>query len=776
MKLFYGSYDELLYKYYDCYDDAKKILQKDFTLTLLSSSVGDVEKLEQIWEKASDETILAKFRSGDLPVYGIVRQLFVQTASSKGDKVTEAVHGYFEDVVAPYVSKSRRDDLIAEFIDLIKADTTISDARRKTFIDSASSDGAEFGVWLADVFLYAILQDPPEAYAIENLPSRKNKFYVKRGTALREIRDAFKKADNIVCVSGMSGCGKTQLALAYAFEYAKNYKYICWIDAKTEGDIVRSINEFLPLTHTQRSNANDYYSAVRDFLSWCSTHSHWLLIYDNVQYGRTDSPYDISKFLPSSSKGDVLFATNNTLPYGDGVVLHLGVFSEASAIEYFKRRMNKRKTPVDVSALIERLGFLPKAIEEACAFLLANPGVTIREYLRLLDKRKFGFADSLIRDDRNKLTFYETTILNFERIASDDARMMLRLISYFPEAGFDMQIFNLIRFRPSSVESMPDSFRDEIGFYEILKELKTYSLCTQILAKDIRERQFAYFGNTKRLRCHKLTQEIVRDYFDQDGAAATLGLNLCCAITDECSVMSWAHYQVISDILTFLKNANQKLFDCMNHEVLVKTTRLLRFMIWALFDGDSEQGWLWERYIAFTEKTYGYKSAQTAYAYLEYFLAFNEQNYTNAFKRVNDAFLLMQDTAIFNCEFVHDDYHEHAGQLSLRFDGMKDSFSEGTSFLAIVSSVEYATTLAVENKDYVSAKKFKPLQRDWTVSLIEEFADMLREIDEWEGEDNEEVMPGKFIIQELLGTINNNFEQIINMQEEECNNKYVVPN
>lgn len=270
---------------------------------------------------------------------------------------------------------------------------------------------------------------------------------------------------------------------------------------------------------------------------------------------------------------------------------------------------------------------------------------------------------------------------------------------------------------------MPDSFLDSIGLYTILKELKTYSLCNPTLAKDNAERNYVYFGNTKSLICHKLTQEIVREYFDQDGSAMLLALNLCHAAIQHCSAMTGDYYPIVPDILAFLANTDRRLLEITDTESQKKVAEISRFAAWALSDDDSRQSWLWDCHLAFIEKAYGANSVQTAYAYLEYFEIFAEKKYTDAFRRLNDAFLLLQDGTIANSEFDHNSYQKNDGYPSLCLWAKSDGLPVGYNQWRIICSVMAAVTLTAENKDAVSAKKFTKAQRDWLKALLTDFAE-----------------------------------------------------
>ena len=743
MKLFYGSFDETLYKYFDYYEcrektdrdgvgniGKKKIPAKDFTPLLLASGVGGVDALAEIWPNIYDEAEITKRRSGDKPVPEAVKGTFIDRSQKKKHAEVEQ---YFAGFISPYVLEERRADCIRDLSNLIREDDSIAEDEKDALLQIDTSSESGFNTFLCNVFLYAVHQPVPDVACIENLPFQKNRFFTGRDALLRKIRDYFRKGGGILCISGIAGCGKTQAALAYAYTYSVNYNYICWINASSEHEMVSSIKEFLNSAGVTVHEKTDHYAYVREFISWTSAHSQWLIIYDNVEYGHREQTYNLQKFLPKRTEnGHTIFTSRNDEPYPGSSIARINVFDEQAGRAFITKRLNKRKTPADADALVKRLGGLPLALEEACAFLQAVPGSTIRDYIRLLDEHQFGFADDMVATASHLLTMHQVTALTISKIESEQAKLFLAMLSYFSETGLDTQLFNLLRAfsSPSSESLFPAPLRealcDEIEFYKLMKELRIYSLCKPIYAKDPTEYTYSYYTRIKNISSHKLTREIVRSEFDPDGKAARIALDMCHNAIKNCSVLNGDYYPIVSDITAFLKNSSELFGDSRGKEECGKLAELFRYATWALPDNDARQPWLWENYQRYTVRAYGPASAQAAYAKLEYFENHQETETLKSLKCLNEAMLLIVDMPESEKMFSHQHYTKNDGfpGLILKIEnythnGLKLLFY-ALSGLSLVCGIE----------DRKFARHFTSKQRDVIHDLFREFFNELQEDEE----------------------------------------------
>jgi hypothetical protein len=140
------------------------------------------------------------------------------------------------------------------------------------------------------------------------------------------MRDFLKPGDseqNCVVLWGLSGFGKTQLALQYYSLYAEEYTSKLWIDATTAsqaeslGSLTIDIAEVIcPDTTASRPSLSlDFSDSVQSFSrikAWLArdTNKRWLMIIDNVE--DLDSKFQIQQFLPQCQHGSVIITTTRS--------------------------------------------------------------------------------------------------------------------------------------------------------------------------------------------------------------------------------------------------------------------------------------------------------------------------------------------------------------------------------------------------------------------------------------------------------------------------------
>lgn len=165
--------------------------------------------------------------------------------------------------------------------------------------------------------------------------------FVGRDWELAEIRKHLHPVNRIVILQGISGIGKSQIALAYAIKHARKsravdrttvtpeneYGAIFWLDASSERRLMSSFlgiasricDNHHSFTHLQaiveEGNAVAAVDAVKRWLS-LNMNDRWLLVYDgyNIQedaFGLQPRAFDLQAFLPQVPQGDIIVTTNN---------------------------------------------------------------------------------------------------------------------------------------------------------------------------------------------------------------------------------------------------------------------------------------------------------------------------------------------------------------------------------------------------------------------------------------------------------------------------------
>ena len=237
-------------------------------------------------------------------------------------------------------------------------------------------------------------------------------------------------------------------------------------------------------------------NAVKSWLS-IESNSDWLLIFDNAD---TLNEVDITKFIPSTSWGHIIITSRDDAAIGSVALVGnvIGNLTVEEAVHVLIARSRATMiTPEDMlnaEAIVEQLGCLPLAVDQAGAYIKARQK-TLADYLRLLkDKQQdlLMWRPPVGDYDKSVLTAWE---LNFRQVEqeSEAAKRLLLLCSFLDPAN----ISELLLLRGSTaqrrwsaegekVDLKPDeslrdkvlveTISDEIAFDAAVEKLLAFSL------------------------------------------------------------------------------------------------------------------------------------------------------------------------------------------------------------------------------------------------------------------------------------------------------------
>lgn len=202
----------------------------------------------------------------------------------------------------------------------------------------------------------------------------------------------------LYALHGPGGIGKTQIALEYAYRHALEYSAVFWIEAETveyiESSMLR-IAELLQLPERQETDQKSIVAAVQ---RWLSTHSRWLLIWDNLEDLEL-----LHHFLPPVRQGAILITTRcqalGTLALGQELspmrqregmlfLLRRAKVLEPEATSKQIQQLAQRQ-PAEYAAaekLVTALGGLPLALEKAGAYI-EEMRCSLSGYLRCYEQQ-----------------------------------------------------------------------------------------------------------------------------------------------------------------------------------------------------------------------------------------------------------------------------------------------------------------------------------------------------------------------------------------------------
>jgi len=239
----------------------------------------------------------------------------------------------------------------------------------------------------------------PGSFPDNNLPSR-NEYFNGRDEHIVAIFNLFMRKNNAVVnicqtIAGLGGIGKTQIAIEYAYRYGRNYKNCVWfIASENQTTINKYFMDFAKHFKITLSPDSEPENLQQTIKNWFNEHSDWLLIFDNLE-----NFVDIEPYLPNSNNGHLIITTRKD-SIGVGAKLGLDVFNMEEALEFLQKRIvgygKKELNFTDFNemapVLVDRLGYLPLALEQAAAYIV-KVKCSISTYLKYIEESDFEVFD-----------------------------------------------------------------------------------------------------------------------------------------------------------------------------------------------------------------------------------------------------------------------------------------------------------------------------------------------------------------------------------------------
>ncbi|KAI0186289.1 hypothetical protein EV127DRAFT_439439 [Xylaria flabelliformis] len=250
-----------------------------------------------------------------------------------------------------------------------------------------------------------------------------------------------------VCLYGLGGVGKTQIALRIAYE-AKDVRglMVLWLPATSNAAFQQACTEAVKRLAIQATKDEDPKEQLQQYLN-SDKAGKWLLIIDNIDemdilLGSPNQP-GIDFFLPDSENGRILFTTR---PYDialriadDDDIVELKEMSHVDARRYLEEKLQLDQIEDDAAAteLLDQLAHLPLAISQAAAYMKRNKK-PVREYLDLLRRTESDATDLISWEfyDKNRYKESQNAValtwqVSFKQICNVNATAaeLLRFIS-----------------------------------------------------------------------------------------------------------------------------------------------------------------------------------------------------------------------------------------------------------------------------------------------------------------------------------------------------------
>jgi tetratricopeptide (TPR) repeat protein len=345
----------------------------------------------------------------------------------------------------------------------------------------------------------------PICQSVFHVQYERNPYFTGRDDLFETIRhkirdEQLKGYKHRIALFGLGGVGKTQIALEYCFRYKQDYDYVFWMSSADETRLLSSFSEIATLTGSINTISDQTPGAIAQaVLRWSLSNGKWLFIFDNL-----DDISIIEGYLPPpSNSGHVLITTRNKNCDGipaEGVEITPMNLSESVSLLLARSGLEdnpREAVQVEAGRIVEELGHLPLAIEQAAAYIRNSQNIS--EYLHVYRQNRFF----LLRDKPKGNYSYQESVgttwkISLDQLKTTDANA-IKLIELLAFLNPD-EI--LIEFLKAGNMGLPPELKlivnNDFFLRQSLRELESYSL-------------IRVWDEGRRITIHRLVQYVIRD-------------------------------------------------------------------------------------------------------------------------------------------------------------------------------------------------------------------------------------------------------------------------
>ncbi len=305
---------------------------------------------------------------------------------------------------------------------------------------------------------------PPESMA--GMPPDPLPNFVGREDELRELRQRLVLRKR-VAVDGLSGVGKTQLAIRYLDQHQADYPDgRFWLRGEQSSTLLSDLASLAWRLQLPERELVEQELQTEAVLRWLRRHHGWLVVVDSVAHEAVE---DVLRRLPQRLPGHVLITS--VTPHGSSR-LSLRPLPSELAVEFLLERTGQSDR-VAAQAIADMVGNLPLALEQVAAYLVENAQRGLAGYAELLRTR----MAELLREGRPRdhLPVATTWDISFQRIEQSRpaAADLLRLCAFM--AADDLPISVLRSPHDELPEPLHEALSDDIEWDRTLAALRGYS-------------------------------------------------------------------------------------------------------------------------------------------------------------------------------------------------------------------------------------------------------------------------------------------------------------
>ncbi|MFI9439669.1 MULTISPECIES: FxSxx-COOH system tetratricopeptide repeat protein [Streptomyces] len=338
---------------------------------------------------------------------------------------------------------------------------------------------------------------------------RRNTRFTGRESLLSDAYSLLKGAEpgaGVLTLHGMSGVGKTQLAVEYVYRFSSEYDVVWWVGADNRGVFRQTLAELASrLGLSTGAEYGERLRAVRDSLRRGDPYARWLLILDGA-----DDPDQIEDLVPTGP-GHVLITSRN-LKWGEhnSELLEVPVYDRPESVAFIRRRA-PRLAEADADRLAEALEDLPLLLDQTAGWL-NDSDLSVGEYIALLDG---GIDQDVVKVSADFPIAFRTAwsiLLNKVRETVPEAVDLLRLCTFFAPGLIPVRF---LREMPHNElpETITGLLNDRLLWNKAIHQLRQYSVVR------LESHEAATDGSTssgESLYLHRMVHQIVRNDMPED--------------------------------------------------------------------------------------------------------------------------------------------------------------------------------------------------------------------------------------------------------------------
>lgn len=329
---------------------------------------------------------------------------------------------------------------------------------------------------------------PNDPVAVWGEVPRRNGQFTGRDELLNGIHQRLTDAErgaSVCTLVGMSGIGKTQLAVEYAHRFSPDYDVVWWVNSDQRNTQRDRFGELaIELGLTRSSEPGERIRTVREALRRGAPYQRCLIIFD----GWEDSEEAVH-FLPKGGSSHVLITSRNRSWGLSTEAVEVTGFDRTESTAYLMRRA-PHVSAADADQVAAEFQDVPLQMAQAAAWL-GESGMEVTEYLRMvrtgnrLDTDTASRTTLLIDYPESSFTSW-SILINKLRKAEPRTVELLTLCSAFAPGRIPLGLV-----RGLSEDDLPEPLRwiasDLRAWTRALDSLVNYSVLTRDSRSTLRE-------------------------------------------------------------------------------------------------------------------------------------------------------------------------------------------------------------------------------------------------------------------------------------------------